>query len=51
MDTFNGNRYTTNYGWEQKRARNNRILGFVLGVAFAIVGVVAYTNIYGLCIV
>jgi len=51
MDTYNGKRYTTNYDWEQKRARNNRLLGFVLGVAFVLLGAIMYINIYGLCIV
>ena len=32
MDKFIKGRYLSNYEWEQRKARNNRRLGFVVGV-------------------
>jgi len=30
------NRYMTSYEWKKRKARNNRILGFVVGVLFTL---------------
>ena len=32
MDKFIRGRYLSNYEWEQRKARNNRRLGFVVGM-------------------
>ncbi len=32
MDKFIKGRYLSNYEWEQRKARSNRRLGFILGV-------------------
>ena len=32
MDNYVKGRYLSTYEWEQRKARNNRLLGFVVGV-------------------